>query len=96
MIDLVLSADEVLPHGFAPFQPGFVEDVLLRGGRVSRTETLAAGQRIEYRLGALIPADTPAGTYCLGARVDPGERIADADRTNNTTCHKLEIAAGTR
>ena len=33
MIDFVLSSDDHVPPGFAPFAENFGEDVLLRGGR---------------------------------------------------------------
>jgi Common central domain of tyrosinase/CARDB len=94
MVDLVLSSDETLPQGFATFSPTFEEDSLLRGGRVSRTLTLTPGQTTDARVGATIPKDTPPGTYCLGAVVDPGTRIPELDEANNSACFEIEVVRG--
>jgi hypothetical protein len=91
MVDLVLSKDLNLPVKFAVFSASFQEDVLLQGGRVSNTTSLSPGQPVSFRVGARIPADTPSGTYCLGAVVDPGKRIPESNESNNTTCFKIEI-----
>lgn len=91
MVDVVLSSDPHLPVQFATFSPNFHEDVLLKGGRVSNTQTLAPGASTLYRVGATIPADTPPGKYCLGAVVDPGKVIQESNEGNNTSCHSIKI-----
>jgi len=97
MVDLVLSSDEDLPSGFAVYSPFFQEDVLLRGGRASRTRTLAPDESAVYSIGAFIPVDTPPGNYCLGVVVDPNKTIPESDETNNTACQWIEvITANTR
>ena len=94
MVDLVLSTDTTHPPGWATYKASFQEDVLLRGGRVSITKTLDPRQIEAYPVGAGIPADTPAGTYYICARVDPGNRIAElgkAGERNNVFCKEIII-----
>lgn len=67
------------------------EDVLLQGGRVSNTRALAAGASAVFPVGVRIPADTPPGTYCLGAVVDPGRVVAESNESNNTSCVRIKI-----
>ena len=95
MIDIVLSSDNNLPVQFGIVSDTFREDMLLRGGRISRTQDLAPGGRKTYTLSApalLIPADTPQGDYCLGAVVDPGKKVEESHETNNTACHNISIS----
>lgn len=92
MVDLVLSRDGTLPIRFATYADAFAEDVLLGGGRVSNTDSLAPGESRSYTVSeAVIPADTPPGLYCLGAVVDPGNAVAESDEGNNTQCHWITI-----
>ena len=91
MIDVVLSRDALLPDGFANLSENFAEDVLLRGGRVSRTADLASGAARGYPVGATIPADTPTGWYFLCARIDPGNKVAESNEHNNTACYPIAI-----
>jgi hypothetical protein len=94
MIDLVLSTDGNIPAGFAMYSPNFAEDVLLKGGRVSRTVDLAPGGAAAYRVGAMIPVDTPPGNYFIGARIDPGSRVAESNENNNTAVWPIVIQGG--
>ncbi|MDO8534752.1 MAG: helix-turn-helix domain-containing protein, partial [Xanthobacteraceae bacterium] len=36
------------------------------------------------------------GTYCLGAIVDPGQRVAESDDRNNIFCHRIEVLRASR
>ena len=91
MIDVVLSRDGNVPAGFAVFSPNFAEDVLLRGGRRSNTADLAPGATRVYPGQGVIPADTPTGNYFLCARIDPGNRVAESNELNNTSCVQIHI-----
>lgn len=91
MVDLTLGRDEIVPPGLATFSPNFVEDVLLKGGRVSVTVDLAPRAFRQYAVGAGIPPDTPAGRYMLCATVDPGAAVAESNEGNNTTCRRIRI-----
>ena len=94
MVDLVLSRDSILPVRWAAPSPTFVEDMLLTGGRISRTERLAPGEsRVVSEGAATLAPDTPPGRYCLGAVIDPGTRVAETDENNNTACHWIEVEA---
>lgn len=94
MVDLVLSRDSILPVRWAAVSPTFTEDMLLAGGRISRTMRLAPGESRAVSEGeASIAADTPPGRYCLGAVIDPGTRVAESDENNNTACHWIEVEA---
>jgi hypothetical protein len=91
MIDLVLSSDAKVANGPATFSATFAEDALLRGGRVSNTLDLAAGEEKAHRVGAVIPADTPPGRYFLCARIDPMNEVAETDENNNVTCVAIKV-----
>ncbi|MEO8055027.1 MAG: CARDB domain-containing protein [Acidobacteriota bacterium] len=91
MVDLTLGRDQVVPPGFRNFSPNFAEDVLVAGGRVSRTVDLAPGAFHQYPVGAKIPNDTPPGAYFLCATVDPGAAVAESHEENNTTCRPIRI-----
>lgn len=95
MIDIVLSSDNHLPIQFALVSDTFREDMLLKGGRISRTQDLAHSESKTYTFSApalLIPADTPQGEYCLGAVVDSGKRVEESNEVNNTACHNISIS----
>src|SRR5512140_290070 len=92
MVDLTLGRDPIVPAGFRAFSANFAEDVLLRGGRVSRTVDLAPHTFHGYPVGAGTPADTPPGAYFLCATVDPGGAVAESNEANNTTCRPIRIA----
>jgi hypothetical protein len=93
MIDLVLTTDPQVPEGFANYSPNWVEDVLLRGGRVSNTVDLHPGALRRYNVGAVIPADTPPGRYLLCARIDAGNRVAESNEHNNAAFWPIQIVA---
>lgn len=92
MVDLTLGRDEVVPVGFAGYSPHFREDVLLKGGRVSKTVDLPAGAFRGYLVGGGIPNDTPPGRYFVCARVDPGTAVNESNEDNNVTCRPIRIA----
>ncbi|MCM3877375.1 MAG: hypothetical protein NEA02_13290 [Thermoanaerobaculia bacterium] len=92
MVDLTLGRDQNVPAGFRVFSANFVEDALLKGGRVSNTVDLAPGAFHQYATGAGIPADTPPGDYFVCATVDPGGAVAESNEGNNTTCRRIRIA----
>ncbi len=91
MVDLVLSTDQRLPEEWAVFEPVFVEDVLLEGGRISNTETLPGGESITYTTEVRLPEHTEPGTYCLGAHVDPGHAVQESVELDNTFCFQLTV-----
>jgi hypothetical protein len=91
MVDLTLGRVEPVPPGFHAYSPNCAEDVLLKGGRVSRTVDLAPGTFHVYPVGAGIPANTPPGDYFLCAAVDPGAAVAESNEANNTTCRPIRV-----
>lgn len=95
MIDVLLSRNANAPPGLAVYSPNFREDVLLRGGRISRTVDLAPGGSHTYPNleggDGRIPADTPSGNYHLCARVDPGNKVEELNETNNVYCAPIQI-----
>ena len=93
MVDIVLSTDDFAPIKFAKFSPHFFEDVLLKGGRVSRTQTLPPGERIEYAVRVVIPVDAPPGDYHLCAVVDPGTVVQESNENNNVACSRLRLSS---
>lgn len=91
MVDLALGRDATVSVGFKVYSRKFSEDVLLEGGRVSRTTDLAPGARQDYPVGAVIPADAAPGAYHLCAFVDPGNVLPEANERNNATCVPLRV-----
>jgi rhodanese-related sulfurtransferase len=98
VVDLILSSDDIIPLELAvyPVSAGktredFVEDMLLEGGRISRTESISPGNSVSYTLDLYIPEKTSPGIYCLGAVVDPAKTVEELSEENNTYCHKINI-----
>lgn len=91
MIDLMLSTDASVPEGHARPSSDFAEDMLLKGGRTSRTVDLFPGHRKEYSVGAKIPQNIQPGRYFICARIDSGARVVESDEHNNTACFPIEI-----
>ncbi len=98
MVDLVLSQDNAVPVAPAavPNPYNFQEDMLLQGGRISHTDTLAAGAaKIYSGHGGPIPPGTPSPVF-LCAVVDPMTKIAEKNEANNTFCTQVDITSGER
>jgi len=91
MVDLTLGRDEILPVGFKAYSPHYSENVLLQGGRVSKTVDIAPAVTQRYPVGAGIPADVAPGLYFLCAYVDPGNAVPESNERNNVTCASLRI-----
>jgi hypothetical protein len=97
-VDIILSTDVDFPLGFAvqPSYAGwtiddFIEDMLMAGGRISRTETIPPGGSHTYSYSYYIPAKIDPGIYWIGAVVDPGNKVAEINEGNNTFGHLIEI-----
>lgn len=91
MIDVILSKDRNVPSGYAVYSPTWKEDVLLKGGRVSRTVDLKPRQRKAYKTGGGIPANTPTGRYFVCARIDSGNKVTERNERNNVSCSRIRI-----
>lgn len=94
MVDLVLTRGAV-PVGFAVYADTYSDGVLLRGGRISNTRTLAAGDTAIYSEAGRLPADTPHDVYRLCATVDPGGKVSEDSEDNNVACIPLRVGLGT-
>lgn len=99
MVDIFLSTDRVGPSTWAVYNATWREDVLLRGGRVSRTNSLGPGRSVRYgapryEIGPMtLPTGIPPGDYFLCAGVDMGNRVAESNKRNNVACNPLRIVA---
>lgn len=106
MVDVIISTDSSAPVRFAVYSETFVEDALLRGGRMSRTDDVAPGARVSFTgptamLGSPpspydyysfpLPRGMTPGDYHVCVLVDPGARIAEANERNNTTCMGITL-----
>ena len=98
VVDLILSSDNNIPLELAVYpvyagmtREDFVEDMLLEGGRISRTESISPGSSVSYTLNLYIPEKTSPGIYCLGAVVDPAKAVEELSEENNTYCYKINI-----
>ncbi len=94
-VDLVLSTNTYVPVKFAIYSANFKEDVLLQGGR-EFVKSLGPGKTINLTLNGnnKIPADTPSGSYYLGAVVDPGNAVRESNERNNTAVCSIRITGG--
>nr|QNO58021.1 hypothetical protein FKBFPHBB_00022 [Methanosarcinales archaeon ANME-1 ERB7] len=93
-VDLILSSDSDIPLKSAvrpAYAEDFVEDMLLKGGRISRTVSIPPGGYANYTLKLYIPKNASPGIYCLGAVVDPAKAVDELNKDNNTFCHKINI-----
>nr|QNO56450.1 hypothetical protein OHJJKADD_00023 [Methanosarcinales archaeon ANME-1 ERB7] len=98
VVDLILSSDDIIPLELAVYpvyagktREDFVEDMLLKGGRISRTVSIPPGGYANYTLKLYIPKNASPGIYCLGAVVDPAKAVDELNEDNNTFCHKINI-----
>ncbi len=91
-VDLILSSDRNAPVNFANYSPNYSDDVLLQGGREFVAKILP-GQTIAVVLNGMnkIPADTPNGSYFLGAVVDAGNKIPETNERNNVAFSPIKI-----
>ena len=98
LVELVLSSDRSVAVRPATFSAGFMEDMLLKGGRVSRTYDVASGASLMVWDPATaqeddlqIPNDTPSGNYFICAVVDPSGIVDEEDEENNVDCAPITI-----
>ena len=91
-VDLVLSSDKYIPIKYASYSPTFHEDVLLFGGRI-RVRGLKPGKHTNLRIPrrCKLPERIKAGTYFLGAVVDPNNLVAEANVKNNISMTRIRI-----
>lgn len=97
MIDLSLSKelirDPVRAH-VVPSPYNFTEGMLLKGGRISRTEDLAPGAQKEYSASVEIPKGVKPGKYSIGVSLDPFNKVAEGPPTgesDNAVNHVITI-----
>jgi len=97
--DLVLSQDATVrvepatdpakEYWYTP--DDFVEDMLVEGGRIDDTKTLAAGASDVRTIDVPIPAKTEPGMYNIAAVVDTWRTVEETDESNNVYMHKIQI-----
>jgi hypothetical protein len=109
MADVILSRDTVGPRGFAIYSPTWREDVLLRGGRMSRTNDLAPGAEQMFNGPTVMRGGPPArpydylafpmptgmrpGAYNVCVVSDPANVVREINERDNTTCMPITIRA---
>ena len=98
LVELVLSSDRSVAVRPATFSAGFMEDMLLKGGRVSRTYDVTPGASLMVWDPATaqeddlqIPNDAPSGNYFICAVVDPSGIVDEEDEENNVDCAPITI-----
>ena len=98
LVELVLSSDRSVAVRPATFSAGFMEDMLLKGGRVSRTYDVTPGASLMVWDPATaqeddlqIPNDTPSGNYFICAVVNPSGTVDEEDESNNVHCAPLNL-----
>lgn len=112
MADVVLSTDTRGPGRFAVYSPTWREDVLLRGGRMSRTNDLTPGGEQMFNgptvmrggpparpydyLAFPMPSGVRPGSYYVCVIADPANVVAEDNEINNATCQPITIRARLR
>jgi len=84
-VELILSIDRKLPAAGGIEADRYVEDALLKSGRLI-VDALAPGARktLDIPASLALLADTPPQKYILIAAVDPRNRFRDLNREDNT------------
>jgi len=90
-VDLILSSDRASRPEFATYSDQYHDNVLLKGGRVVRTRSLAPGASQTYLPNAVLPSKIASGDYYLCARVDPGNVVRETNERDNLSCTPLRI-----
>jgi len=94
-VDIVLKKDNFCPVSTNSTDnvTHYSDGILLKGGR--ERVSLKAGQTLDIKLTGLhtIPANTPLGDYYLCAVVNAGDQIKQRNKTNDCSCHPIEIIA---
>ena len=96
-VDIILSADGVAPVDFAvvPVPYVFAEDMLVTGGRMSNTPTLAPGAShtfaLDFPLPKVMTVPCSRAMVNVGAVIDPGKKIAETIEKDNTSFRNLKL-----
>jgi len=94
VVDVVLGPlGSKPPIRFAQYSATYKKYCLLKGGRIGNTPDLAPGASHTFKLRNYLklPKNTPIGNVSLFAIVDPGRKISELKKTNNTNSLTIKI-----
>jgi hypothetical protein len=92
-LDLVLTASPTypVPAPYAAYSPTYSDGVLLQGGREHLDFAGPGLLGVALHGVNRIPADTPAGTYYIGAVIDAGNQVEESDESNNLGVCRIQV-----
>lgn len=95
-VDLVLASSAIwpVPAPYFRYRPKYSSGVLLRGGRELVSWDRPGSIAVRLTGANVIPADTPPGYYYLGAVVDAGNKVSEANELNNIALRKIRVTGG--
>ena len=92
-VDIILTSNPTypVPAPFAVYSANYSNNVLLKGGREHISFAGPGAVNVKLNGTNTIPADTPSGTYYLGAVVDAGNQVNEADEKNNVAFCRIKV-----
>lgn len=90
-VEFILAKESVHPPpaARAASSPDDANDTVLLGKR--KLVSFDGPSTVALRMEGTIPADTPPGVYYLGAVIDAGNNVSEADEKNNAAFFKIVV-----
>lgn len=95
-VDIILTSKATypVPAPYAVYSPKYSDGVLLKGGREHISFRGPGTVTVKLNGSNTIPADTPPGTYYLGAVIDAGNKVKEGNEKNNVSFCRIKIEPG--
>jgi hypothetical protein len=92
-VDLILTSKMTYPAPApaAVYSANYSDNVLLKGGREHISFSGPGSVNVPLNGENMIPTDTPAGLYYLGAVIDAGNAVSESNERNNVSFCKLKV-----
>lgn len=91
-VEVLLSKTPEWTDERLSYSDTYRDDVLLLGGRFTKTSALQLGDIYTTQFQTLIPSDTPAGQYYIGLSIDWKDIVPEKNESNNRVCHLINVA----
>ncbi|MFC2156096.1 hypothetical protein ACFLRB_06380 [Acidobacteriota bacterium] len=92
-VDIILTSNPSYPAPApqAVYSPNYADNVMLKGGREHISFTGVGKVNVILNGTNIIPTDTPPGNYFLGAVIDAGNKVREANERNNVFFCELKV-----
>jgi hypothetical protein len=93
VVDIILTSNPTYPAPapYAIYSPNYADNVLLKGGRENISFAGPGNVNVTLNGNNTIPADTPGGIYYLGAVIDAGNKVHEANENNNVSFCRIKV-----